>query len=158
MGVALPRYRQSSVIRWLHCPKSWQKTTYPGWSDGLMDLWPGCAGSTTSSSKIFVFRYTLVGVIPTFNKGGSPKGLLSKWGIRVQAQSLLMTHPGKCWIKESVGQFLQAPDPGQDKKKKELTDYPTNSLYSLTNPLGSRISREYHNTYVTIRTAWLDFS
>jgi len=108
--------------------------------------------------QFFVFRYTLVGVIPTFNKGGSPKGLLSKWGIRVQAQSLLMTHPGKCWIKESVGQFLQAPDPGQDKKKKELTDYPTNSLYSLTNPLGSRISREYHNTYVTIRTAWLDFS
>ena len=42
----------------------------------------------------------------------SPNG-----GTWVQAESLLMPHPGKCGVKDSVGQFLQNLNTGQNMKK-----------------------------------------
>ena len=44
-----------------------------------------------------------------------PVELPSLW---VLAESLLITHPGICWIKDSISQFLQTPDTGQDTKGK----------------------------------------
>jgi len=39
-------------------------------------------------------------------------------GTQVHAESLLMMYHGKCWVSNSVGQFLQTPD---TKPKEEVT-------------------------------------
>jgi len=40
------------------------------------------------------------------NKGCTPIELPSLWGMRVQAESLLMAHHRKCWVKDSIVHFL----------------------------------------------------
>jgi len=39
--------------------------------------------------------------------------------MRVQAESISMTHPEKFWVKESVSQLLQTSDTGQEMKKED---------------------------------------
>ena len=74
-------------------------------------------GTVSSLGKNFVLRDTFAGFrIPMLNKGGPPVELPSLWDTRVWAESLWMTHPGKRLVKDSVGQFLQTPDTGQDMK------------------------------------------
>jgi len=46
-----------------------------------------------------------------------------------------MTHPGKCCVKDSVGQFLHTPDIGQDTKKSSFevpgwAQWTTNSIHN----------------------------
>ena len=45
--------------------------------------------------------------IQKFNKGGPTIELLSVWGMRVQAESLLIMHPVKRRVKESVDRFCK---------------------------------------------------
>ena len=45
----------------------------------------------------------------------------------VQAESLLMTYPGRHWVKSLVGQFRQTPDNGYDTKDSEYAPWVTES-------------------------------
>jgi len=53
----------------------------------------------------------------TLNKGGPPNELSSKGSTGAQAENLLMMHPEKHRVKDSVGQFLQTSDTGQDMQE-----------------------------------------
>lgn len=44
--------------------------------------------------------------IMMLNNGGPPIKLPYLWNTQVQAEKLIMTHPVKRWVKDSVGQFL----------------------------------------------------
>ena len=84
----------------------------PGvWRDeaiSTLGLKLGVPGSIPSSSKIFVFCNTVVSF-----------GSQCKVGLKefhpfsmgyMAAESFLMTHPEKDWVKDPVGQFLRFPD------------------------------------------------
>jgi len=72
--------------------------------DSVLGLGPRVPGSIPSSQQPHWVR------IPMLNKRGPPAELPSLWGTRVQAESLLMVHPGIGWFKYSVGNYCTTPD------------------------------------------------
>ena len=56
--------------------------------------------------------------IPTLNKGGPPIVTFSMGRAGATKNSANDT-PCKCWVKDSVGQFLQTSDTGQDMKEED---------------------------------------
>ena len=74
--------------------------------DSLLSLEFGVPDSSPGLCKTLSFAAPSLARISTLNRGNPPIKLPSLWGTRVQAESLLMTHPGERQVRDSVGHFL----------------------------------------------------